>query len=1415
MSNGFDEDWFSGKGSSKNFTSRAIADLRKKREEEAYNAEVLKGKQEEQQKKEQKKRDAQKSLLDRAGDVAGGVGNFIKDVGVGVKDDAVNAYTGIKDAIEGSVATNKQLDKTNEYIKKQKEITDKIYKIVGDRTDDAAWNDPKVKDLRNQMNRLALENGQGGGLTEQQKKDSGYDTKKRDTALKDIANTNKEFKEAQKVDAKKTAFAAASTFLNATGVYALGAGVAKTAAVQGSKAVSTQLTKQTITQMVKTGGTESLEQIIKSGSKEAAEQAVKDVTKVAGKEVADNLLKQAVKKAAPEALLGSGYGVVQTGTNNPDATAGDYLKGAAIGFGVGGALPIAGAGAKKLVTSKPVQAMEEMISNTASKAVAKAGETKAGQAVSQVVGDVTEKVQQAFVDTLAPVKRDFKGLIDKTTGRQVNEEVRMLQGNVTNSSAIAAGRRAKNSAWQELSDLLAPDKTVPGSRRAARKEAQSLGEFINAKQDAINAEKLGKKAVPIPVGTPKQEKAYQLLNQATKDDIQYAYDNNLITKANYEKYMGDANYTRVQRDMEGEIQRNFKGAGGPDASISSTPFQQRLKGDGGKKAIDPFVAYRDWSEKVTKAGERQKLSDYVIKQREAHGLGGGYLREADSVEARLAARGEAAQLRVLRNGLARAVSSESRYGRRLQAELDKLNKQGLNVALKKGGQEAMPEFSVKGLGGELPTGKTPKTGTTFIADENGVVRGNTEKQIQTLSKQRDNAMAKVEKMLGKAPKKGEGGLIPVKGNEEAMAAARKANNAQQKINKIIKQTGGDTQFDPTHSPQLGKSDTKRFIKNLIDAPISDLEKIKRKIATREPKLAAHIDTIIGLKNEHEIVSKTVRELNDLARSYADKNMVGKNTIKTFKRGIKEVWEDEPRIVNAINRVGKIEMHALLRIAQAPSRVVQRTATALNFAFGIKNYGRDQLSSAILSKSIRATHNPVSFMMGLKEAALKPTGKAILRGVGARDTAEKVLNPSKEYQAFLKYVSGQTQVNITQSLKKSARATYEELGLKGESLIRKVENANAATENATRFQNFYGILKSETKKGTDYETALKKAIQAGREHSVDFSQSGDWSPFMKIINPFANANIQGSRSLVRAFKERPIATSMKVGVTLYTPVALATYHNLSDPKKALIYSALPESTREGNLIFITSGGDVVKLPLPPGAKELAQPVRRMVEAEYGLGDKETFAKTAKSLFVDSVNPFGATDLVPQATKPIVENTTNFSLFNKKPIVPDYMKENAPADQKFASTGQTYQDLGAATGTSPLMVKNLVKGYGGPTVEQGVAYFDKLRQKVNPNVVAEDRTTVDQLKGAYYEPKPDLQQKANNLFYDKYNKLSKQRQSIASDIKELRAEGKINESNRKAAEYNKTLQNQFTGIEKYGWDKDWDKMLVRLFIKPVEK
>ena len=235
----FDEDWFTGKGSSKGWTSRTISSLRKAQEDSA----ALTQMKAQQAADEQKKKEDSKNIFQKAGDFVGGVVT-------GIKDDAVNAYTGIKDVIEGSTSANAQLRDTEEYRKKQKVLMDKLYSITGDKTDEKTWSDPKVKDLQNQLNKLALENGQGGGLTDEQKKAAGADQKKIDEWNKTNQERQKQMDESQKVDAKKTAFAAGSTFLNATIVYG--------AAEAGAKAVGTQvvkgMTKSTVEQMVKTGG---------------------------------------------------------------------------------------------------------------------------------------------------------------------------------------------------------------------------------------------------------------------------------------------------------------------------------------------------------------------------------------------------------------------------------------------------------------------------------------------------------------------------------------------------------------------------------------------------------------------------------------------------------------------------------------------------------------------------------------------------------------------------------------------------------------------------------------------------------------------------------------------------------------------------------------------------------------------------------------------------------------------------------------------------------------------------------------------------------------------------------------------------------------------------------------------------------
>lgn len=1032
-------------------------------------------------------------------------------------------------------------------------------------------------------------------------------------------------------------------------------------------------------------------------------------------QTAKQALKETAKRAGQGAGVGAGYGATSTlEDKGKEATFEDFTRNIAIGAGIGGALPIAGRGAKAIKETRPIQAADKFISNTRLKASESISNKVSNTKVGKVITRGIEKTQQALVDSLQPVLNDFKGLVDKD-GRKISENVRQLATNVSRSSALTDARLKANPAWQELSTLLEPAKTRLGSRRAANKETDEIGKFINAKQDAINNNKLNpKKKVEVPVGTDKQERAYELLNQTTKNDIQFAFDNQLISEANYKKYMADDNYTRVQRDMSDALESAYRGTGGPDASISSTTLMQRLKGSK-RKALDPFAAHLDWSDKITRDVERRRLSSYIIEQRQANGLGKDYLRKADDVIARKEAAGEAAQLRVLRNGLGKAVKSEAKYGRRLEQELNSLSKKG-------------KDLSIKGAG----SSKTAKPRSGFKA------------QIDTLIK--------------------------------------------------------------TSTPEL--------------------KRIRKKVAAREPRLAKHIDNLIGLKQQHEIAAKAVKELTDLARSKGDTAATNKATIKTFTKGVKEVWEDEPRIVDAINKVGRVELNAYIRAAQFPSKVIQRTATALNPVFTASNLVRDQVSSAINSKDIKATHNPISFMMGLKEAVLKPTGKAVLRGVGARKKAEKSFNPSKEYEKFLSRVAGSTRTDITREMKNTTRRSRELLGLKGDTFLRKAENINSATENLTRFQNYYGTYKKDIRKGLDSEVAEKNALQAARENSVDFERSGDLAPYLKIFNPFANANIQGSRSLARAFTERPIGTSLKVAATIMAPIAASTYYNLSDPNRALIYGQLSDSDRDQNLIFITEEGKVLKVPLPPGVREMGAPVRGLIEAEYGEGyDPQSFLQTAASLFIDPYNPtsLGWGEAVPQFARPGVEANNNFSFFRDEAIVPEYLQDKPVEEQTNKGISQSYEDIAKALNMSPLIVKSLITGYTSSVGEQSISLVDKGRKASGQDVKTDKRDTLSQLKGKFYEDKPDQNQAANRTFFKAYDIIKPRKDRVSKEVGQLVRSGKLSEAKRKAEDFNKSIGGTFDVFEKnYGTqnkdisrDEMWDEMKNDLEISTSDR
>lgn len=95
-------------------------------------------------------------------------------------------------------------------------------------------------------------------------------------------------------------------------------------------------------------------------------------------------------------------------------------------------------------------------------------------------------------------------------------------------------------------------------------------------------------------------------------------------------------------------------------------------------------------------------------------------RDPENVTKRIALSLDNKELRPIRNKLDRMISTRGQWVRRLESQINQLNKKGLNLSLKSGGERmAADDFLVEGLGGKVPTSQVGKMGATAkrVGDE--------------------------------------------------------------------------------------------------------------------------------------------------------------------------------------------------------------------------------------------------------------------------------------------------------------------------------------------------------------------------------------------------------------------------------------------------------------------------------------------------------------------------------------------------------------------------------------------------------------------------------------------------------------------------------------------------------------------------
>lgn len=475
-------------------------------------------------------------------------------------------------------------------------------------------------------------------------------------------------------------------------------------------------------------------------------------------------------------------------------------------------------------------------------------------------------------------------------------------------------------------------------------------------------------------------------------------------------------------------------------------------------------------------------------------------------------------------------------------------------------------------------------------------------------------------------------------------------------------------------------------------------------------------------------------LNDsgLATELKPADAVRKNTVKFIDNGKVRVFEVSPEIKRTIDNIAPYQLNTLEKIVAAPKRIFQAGTTGLSAPFTLANYVKDQIGSGINSKSalgrdgwkIVGTHAPQNILSGIWQAS-KDFG---------------VQNNDPIWQKFIAHAGDTTQYDLLRGAKSAKRLSRElrrgEAGLIGNKItspIKSLEDLVSVTEKATRFQNFKGIYNKVLKETGNEADAVREATLAAWQNSVDFNRYGNWGKTLNLLIPYFNSGIQGSRQLVRSFKNRPVATSIKSIATVGMPIAGVTAWNLQDPERKKVYDNISEFEKENSLVIIPPGPltqnedgtyNVWKIPVTPGYGSLFGGLRRAMES-YADKAPNDFAAISKDIFNAVSGPIQlqgdlsktASSLLPQAVKPLVQQAANKDFFTGKDIVPEYVNKATDAQgnpvpeakKAFKYTSGSATKVGEALGVSPIRVEKFLKDSFGKVGQYGTNAIDNALAK----------------------------------------------------------------------------------------------------------
>jgi len=464
----------------------------------------------------------------------------------------------------------------------------------------------------------------------------------------------------------------------------------------------------------------------------------------------------------------------------------------------------------------------------------------------------------------------------------------------------------------------------------------------------------------------------------------------------------------------------------------------------------------------------------------------------------------------------------------------------------------------------------------------------------------------------------------------------------------------------------------------------------------------------------------------------------------FKEGKRQHWEvKDPQLMEALKnsdgdsiKLWKFLGSTLGKALTLPTRVVRFGATGGPW-FAIPNFVRDQVTAGVQSRT-----GYIPFVDGVRGAfEVMRKGDMYQRWMEAGGKFHGITTGTQAFTDLLAdALPKEPSARRAMQALASPRNWKNALGKAGEIL-----------EEATRVQEFArGVRQGRS----DMEAAnLSKMV------SLNFARAGERGRAVNQLIAFTNAKIQDLDLIVRSHADPTRRGQvMAKGFLFITVPSLLTWwlgkddeeiQNLPEWRKNLFWNINmgPVSRALGRESFILS----IPKPFLMGAIYGTSVERAL---DYATGrDPNGARKAMKNLMAQGPDGLNPVEMVMSIAgfKPLIEATTNYNLWQDRPVVPEQMT-NLPKPQQYdLHTSEVAKMVGRFTGQSPMVIDHLIRGYfatagkfGTDAVDMGMAQLGAADVPPAPTKDLMELPILNRFSGSPY---------AANAFVDRFYKATR--------------------------------------------------------------